>query len=80
VPRPILGALLLPPTHGSATIAAMPSQPIRVLRATIYATVGFAVLAVQKTQVRRHELEELVKSPVASVHRHFRSVAGRPRA
>jgi hypothetical protein len=58
----------------------MPSQPIRVLRTTIYATVGFTVLAVQKAQVRRRELEELVKSPVASVHRRFRSVAGRPRA
>ena len=57
----------------------MPSQSIRVLRTTFYATVGFGILAVQKAQVRRRELEELIKPPVASVHRHLRSVAGRPR-
>ena len=58
----------------------MSSEPIRVLRTTFYATVGFGILAVQKVQVRRRELEKAVKPQVDSVHRHLRSVAGHPRA
>jgi hypothetical protein len=55
----------------------MATEPSRVLRTTFYASVGFGILAFQKVQVRRRELERSVKPQVDAVERHLRSVAGR---
>jgi hypothetical protein len=52
----------------------MANEPIRVLRNTFFASVGFGVLAFQKAQVRRRELEKVVKPQVDAIHRQLRSV------
>ena len=61
----------------------MATEPLRILRTTFYASVGFGILAVQKVQVRRRELERdlerVVKPQVDAVERQLRSVTGRPR-
>ena len=54
----------------------MGNETVRVARNTFYASVGFGVLAFQKAQVRRRELEKAIKPQVEAVHRQLRSVAG----
>jgi len=49
-----------------------------VLRNTFYASVGFGVLAFQKAQVRRRELERAVRPSVEAIVEQVRSVAGQP--
>jgi hypothetical protein len=58
----------------------MATEPLRVLRTTFYASIGFGILAFQKAQVRRRELEKSVKPQVDAVERHLRSVTTRHRA
>ncbi|HEX7442750.1 MAG TPA: hypothetical protein VF320_02625 [Acidimicrobiales bacterium] len=52
----------------------MTSEATRVLRNTFYASVGFGVLAFQKAQVRRREVEATIKPQVEAVGRHLRVV------
>ena len=54
----------------------MGNETARVARNTFFASVGFGVLAFQKVQVRRRELEKSLKPQVESVQRHVRSVIG----
>jgi hypothetical protein len=54
----------------------MGNETARVARNTFYASVGFGVLAFQKVQVRRRELEKALKPQVDAVHRHLRLVTG----
>jgi hypothetical protein len=56
----------------------MANEAVRVLRNTFYASVGFGVLAFQKAQVRRREVERAVRPPVESIVDHLRAVAGQP--
>jgi hypothetical protein len=55
----------------------MTTEATRVLRNTFYASIGFGVLAFQKAQVRRRELEASLRPQVESVGRHLRVVDGR---
>jgi hypothetical protein len=48
------------------------NQTVRVLRNTFYASVGFGVLAFQKAQVRRREIEAAVRPPIEAVVGHLR--------
>ena len=52
----------------------MANEPVRVLRNTFFASVGFGVLAFQKAQVRRRELEKTLKPQIDAVHRQLRTV------
>lgn len=54
----------------------MTTEATRVLRNTFYASIGFGVLAFQKAQVRRRELEASLRPQVESVGRHLRVVHG----
>ena len=54
----------------------MGNETARVARNTFFASVGFGVLAFQKVQVRRRELEKSLRPQVESVQRHVRSVIG----
>jgi len=54
----------------------MGNETVRVARNTFFASVGFGVLAFQKVQVRRRELEKSLRPQVESVKRHVRSVIG----
>jgi len=54
----------------------MGNETVRVARNTFYASVGFGVLAFQKAQVRRREIEKAIKPQVEAVHRQFRTVTG----
>jgi hypothetical protein len=45
----------------------MASEPVRVLRNTFFVSVGFGVLAVQKLQVHRREVEKAVKPSIDAV-------------
>ncbi|MGZ4681165.1 MAG: hypothetical protein ACXWCM_18620 [Acidimicrobiales bacterium] len=54
----------------------MGNETVRVARNTFYASVGFGVLAFQKVQVRRRELEKALKPPVEALQRQLRTVAG----
>jgi hypothetical protein len=56
----------------------MANEAVRVLRNTFYASVGFGVLAFQKAQVRRREVERAVRPPVESIVEHLRAVSGQP--
>jgi hypothetical protein len=56
----------------------MANEAVRVLRNTFYASVGFGVLAFQKAQVRRREVERAVRPPVEAVVEHLRGVSGQP--
>jgi len=56
----------------------MANEAVRVLRNTFYASVGFGVLAFQKAQVRRRELERTVRPPVEAIVEHLRGVSGQP--
>jgi hypothetical protein len=54
----------------------MGNETVRVARNTFYASVGFGVLAFQKVQVRRREIEKALKPPVEAVQRQLRNVTG----
>jgi hypothetical protein len=54
----------------------MANETVRVLRNTFYASVGFGVLAFQKAQVRRRELEAAIRPPIEAVVDHLRGTAG----
>ncbi len=54
----------------------MANETVRVLRNTFYASVGFGVLAFQKAQVRRRELEKALRPPIEAAVDHLRSVSG----
>ena len=54
----------------------MANEAVRVLRNTFYASVGFGVLAFQKAQVRRREVEQAVRPPIEAIVEHVRSAAG----
>ena len=54
----------------------MSSEAVRVLRNSFYASIGFGVLAFQKAQVRRRELEASLRPQVDAVGRHLRVVTG----
>jgi hypothetical protein len=54
----------------------MTTEANRVLRNTFYASIGFGVLAFQKAQVRRREVEASLKPQVDAVGRHLRVVTG----
>ena len=56
----------------------MANEAVRVLRNTFYASVGFGVLAFQKAQVRRREVERAVRPPIEALVAHVRGVAGQP--
>jgi hypothetical protein len=56
----------------------MANEAVRVLRNTFYAGVGFGVLAFQKAQVRRREVEQAVRPPVEAIVEHLRGVTGQP--
>jgi len=56
----------------------MANEAVRVLRNTFYASVGFGVLAFQKAQVRRREVERAVRPPIEAFVEHVRGVAGQP--
>jgi len=43
------------------------SEPIRLLRNTFYVSVGFGVLAFQKAQVQRREIEKAVRPSVEAI-------------
>ena len=57
------GRALLP-GDASATIRGMGNETVRVARNTFFASVGFGVLAFQKVQVRRRELEKALEPQV----------------
>ena len=54
----------------------MTTEGTRILRNGFYASIGFGVLAFQKVQVRRRELETNLKPQVDAVSRHLRVVTG----
>ena len=56
----------------------MANEAVRVLRNTFYASVGFGVLAFQKAQVRRREVERAVRPPIEALVEHVRGTAGQP--
>jgi hypothetical protein len=51
----------------------MANETVRVLRNTFYASVGFGVLAFQKAQVRRRELEQAIRPPIEAMVDHLRN-------
>ena len=54
----------------------MANETVRVLRNTFYASVGFGVLAFQKVQVRRRELEGVLRPPIEAAVDHLKAAAG----
>jgi hypothetical protein len=54
----------------------MGNETVRVARNTFYASVGFGVLAFQKVQVRRREIEKALRPQVEAVQRQLRNVTG----
>jgi hypothetical protein len=54
----------------------MANETVRVLRNTFYASVGFGVLAFQKAQVRRRELEATLRPPIEAAVDHLRAASG----
>ena len=54
----------------------MGNETVRVARNTFFASVGFGVLAFQKVQVRRRELEKTLGPQVEAWQRQIRSVIG----
>ncbi len=54
------------------------SEATRVLRNTFHVSVGFGVLAFQKAQVRRRELESALRPQVHAVGRHLHLVGSEP--
>ncbi len=54
----------------------MANETVRVLRNTFYASVGFGILAVQKAQVRRRELEATLRPPLEAAVDHLRAATG----
>ena len=54
----------------------MGNETVRVARNTFFASVGFGVLAFQKVQVRRRELEKTFGPQVEAWQRQIRSVIG----
>ena len=54
----------------------MGNETARVARNTFYASVGFGVLAFQKVQVQRRELEKALGPQVEAWQRQLRSVIG----
>jgi hypothetical protein len=54
----------------------MANETVRVLRNTFYASVGFGVLAVQKAQVRRRELEKAIRPPLEAAVEHLKAASG----
>ena len=60
----------------SATIRAMGNETVRVARNTFFASVGFGVLAFQKVQVQRRELEKALKPQIEAIQRQLRTVTG----
>lgn len=54
----------------------MGNETARVARNTFYASVGFGVLAFQKVQVQRRELEKALRPQVESVQHLVRTVIG----
>ena len=54
----------------------MGNEAVRVARNAFYATVGFSILAVNKVQVHRRELEKALKPQVDAVARQVRTVTG----
>jgi len=56
----------------------MANEAVRVLRNTFYASVGFGVLAFQKAQVRRREVERAVRPPIEALVEHVRGATGQP--
>ena len=56
----------------------MANEAVRVLRNTFYASVGFGVLAFQKAQVRRREVERAVRPPVEAIVEHLRGASSQP--
>ncbi|MEI7593234.1 MAG: hypothetical protein WCK41_08465 [Actinomycetes bacterium] len=55
----------------------MANEPLRVLRNTFFTSVGFSVLAFQKAQVRRVEIQKSVKPQLEAVHEQLRSATSR---
>ena len=55
----------------------MANEPVRVLRNTFYASVGFGVLALQKAQVRRREVTKALAPQVDVVTRGVRALVRR---
>lgn len=66
----------MPRVGASATIRAMGNETVRVARNTFFASVGFGVLAFQKVQVQRRELEKALKPQVEALQRQLRTVTG----
>jgi hypothetical protein len=54
----------------------MGNEAVRVARNTFYASVGFGVLAFQKVQVRRRELEKALTPTAETVQRRLRHLTG----
>jgi len=54
----------------------MGNETARVARNTFYASVGFGVLAFQKVQVQRRELEKALGPQVEAWQRQLRAVIG----
>jgi hypothetical protein len=57
----------------------MRNDAVRFLRDSFYVTVGFGVLAVQKLQVRRRELEKALDTQLAAPREHLGRVLGHSR-
>ncbi len=57
----------------------MANETVRVLRNTFYASVGFGVLAFQKAQVRRRELEKAIRPPIEAIVEQLRQSSQTPR-
>jgi hypothetical protein len=55
---------------------AVRNDALRFMRDTFYVGVGFGVLAVQKAQVRRRELEKTLDQQLAGPRQHFARVLG----
>jgi hypothetical protein len=55
------------------------NEPFRFLRDSFYVTVGFGVLAVQKLQVRRRELERALDQQLAVPREQLGRVLGHSR-
>jgi hypothetical protein len=54
----------------------MGNETVRVARNTFFASVGFGVLAFQKVQVQRRELEKTLGPQVQAWQRQIRAVIG----
>ncbi|MEJ5254702.1 MAG: hypothetical protein WHS89_05075 [Acidimicrobiales bacterium] len=55
----------------------MGHDALKLLRDSVYVTVGFGVLAFQKVQVRRRELERSLDQQLAGPRRLVESILGR---